>query len=191
MVSNVVGTSISRRASPRQCRDGAVAEFLRSPHFIATNWHHAADGSVLRAFRYAAPSVTTLFTPPQGHRICAPAGVPAVYLSSAEVYGAPRACLMNCDIRVPARHNARIEYALGNDLRGDDQQQPTARTARDIVRLSTSWVRGRSRRGFVMPTFVQQRTRRRRGGVRQWAATTCFMVGRYRELPAGAGRRSS
>jgi nucleoside-diphosphate-sugar epimerase len=90
--------------------------------------------------------------------VCAPGGVPLVYLSSAEVYGRSGALDESADARVPARYNARIEYALGKLTCEAMIVNSRQRGLRATIVRPFNVVGPRQNRagGFVMPTFVQQ-----------------------------------
>src|SRR5262249_46170824 len=89
---------------------------------------------------------------------CARAGTTLIYLSSAEVYGFSGVMSESDDLRLSAKYNARIEYALGKIT--SEAMILNAR-AGDIPRLvirpfNVAGARQSRSGGFVIPTFVQQ-----------------------------------
>ena len=89
---------------------------------------------------------------------CTTNAVPLVYLSSAEVFGRSGELSEATEIRVPARYNARIEYALGKLTCESMIVNSRSRGLRATIIRPFNVVGSRQSRdgGFVMPTFVQQ-----------------------------------
>jgi UDP-glucose 4-epimerase len=89
---------------------------------------------------------------------CLEKDIPLLYFSSAEVYGKSGVLSEDTDIRVPARPNVRIEYALGKLT--SEAMIANARThglrAVIIRPFNVVGPRQSSAGGFVMPSFVQQ-----------------------------------
>lgn len=84
--------------------------------------------------------------------------MPLVNFSSAEVYGRSGALREGADARIPARYNARIEYALGKLAAEAMCINSRARGLRSVVLRPFNVAGPRQSRfgGFVVPTFVQQ-----------------------------------
>lgn len=89
---------------------------------------------------------------------CIRAEVPLLNFSSAEVYGRSGVLVEGSDIRVPARYNARIEYALGKLTAEAMCVMSGERGLRTAVLrpFNVAGPRQSSDGGFVLPTFVQQ-----------------------------------
>lgn len=89
---------------------------------------------------------------------CVRADARLIYLSSAEVYGKSGTLDETADVRVPARYNARIEYALGKLTCEAMIANSRQRGLRATIVRPFNVVGPRQNRagGFVMPTFVQQ-----------------------------------
>ena len=90
--------------------------------------------------------------------ILAALDIPLVYFSSAEVYGKSGVLSETTDIRVPARWNVRLEYALGKLTSEAMIANARAHGLRAVVVRPFNVVgpRQSSAGGFVMPSFVQQ-----------------------------------
>lgn len=89
---------------------------------------------------------------------CARAGATLIYLSSAEVYGFSGVMSEADDLRLSAKYNARIEYALGK-LTSEAMilNARAGSTSRLVIRpFNVAGARQSRCGGFVIPTFVQQ-----------------------------------
>ncbi len=89
---------------------------------------------------------------------CTRRRLPLVYFSSAEVYGKSGPLREDDDIRVPARYNARIEYALAKLTCEAMVANSAWRGLRGIILRPFNLAGPRQSRagGFVLPTFVRQ-----------------------------------
>lgn len=91
-------------------------------------------------------------------RGCLAAGVPLVYVSSAEVYGRSGHLDESSELRIPPYYNARIEYALAKLTSEAMVLNSQVRGLRSVVIRPFNVAGAAQSRagGFVMPTFVQQ-----------------------------------
>ena len=89
-------------------------------------------------------------------RECAATGVRLVNISSSEVYGFSGEYVETDDLRVPDKHSARLEYAVGKIagehlLHGFEDLHFT-----NIRPFNVTGPRQTSAKGFVLPTFAEQ-----------------------------------
>jgi nucleoside-diphosphate-sugar epimerase len=163
MVSNVVEPEYftSRFASVR-VHVASVAEFFATPPPLARHdvvFHAASLVGPAGILAYAGTIGDDLVhATSKVANACVRSGTPLIYMSSAEVYGRNGVLEESADARVPARYNARIEYALGKLTCEAIIANSRLRGLRATVIRPFNVVGPRQNRagGFVMPTFVQQ-----------------------------------
>lgn len=84
------------------------------------------------------------------------AGCPLINISSSEVYGFSGTYRETDDLRVPAKHSPRLEYAVGK-MAAEHQVIGTPGLRSLTVRpFNVAGPRQTMSKGFVIPTFVEQ-----------------------------------
>lgn len=126
-----------------------------------------AVGILPLAGRMAAEIQRTTYAVAQA---CARRDVPLVNISTSEVYGTSGVYQETDDLRVPAKRNARLEYAAGK-LAAEFTVANTPGLRSVTVRpFNVAGPRQTIAKGFVLPTFVEQAL--------QGRAMTVFGTGR-------------
>jgi UDP-glucose 4-epimerase len=87
---------------------------------------------------------------------CASRGIPMLNISTSEVYGFSGEYRESDDLRVPDKHSARLEYAVGK-MAGEHAVHGFRNLAFTNIRpFNVTGPRQTSAKGFVLPTFVEQ-----------------------------------
>lgn len=87
---------------------------------------------------------------------CVELGIPLIYISSSEVYGFSGTYHESDDLRVPARLNTRLEYAVGKIAAEASVRLTPGLRSVTIRPFNVVGPRQRSGGGFVFPTFAEQ-----------------------------------
>ena len=163
LLSNVVDPSaLTSRYSSATVVESTIADYLASGVDISSH------DMLIHAASFVGPAAILQYQGTIGQeivsdtsriiRVCLEAGVPLVYLSSAEVYGKSGILREGSDIRVPPYYNARIEYALAK-LTSEAMVINSRNQGLEggVIRpFNVVGPRQSRAGGFVMPTFVQQ-----------------------------------
>lgn len=91
---------------------------------------------------------------------CGKLDVPLVNVSSSEVYGFSGVYRETDDLRVPAKHSPRLEYAAGK-LAAEHVVHGLCKRSVTIRPFNVAGPRQTQAKGFVIPTFVEQALRGR------------------------------
>ncbi|MET0499767.1 MAG: NAD-dependent epimerase/dehydratase family protein [Steroidobacteraceae bacterium] len=163
MVSNVVTPAhFTSRFPQARVHVTTVADFFAKPPALSREdlvFHAASLVGPAGILAYAGTIGADLVQSTSGVvNACVQSGAALVYMSSAEIYGRSGVLDETADARVPARYNARIEYALGKLTCESMIANSRQRGLRATIIRPFNVVGPRQNRagGFVMPTFVQQ-----------------------------------
>jgi nucleoside-diphosphate-sugar epimerase len=87
---------------------------------------------------------------------CASLGIPLLNISTSEVYGFSGEYAETDDLRVPDKHSARLEYAVGK-IAGEHLLHGFKDLRFTTIRpFNVTGPRQTAAKGFVLPTFVEQ-----------------------------------
>lgn len=88
--------------------------------------------------------------------VCAERGISMLNISTSEVYGRSGVYYETDDLIVPAKHNARLEYAVGKIAAEFIVKNRPELKSLTIRPFNVAGPRQTSAKGFAIPTFVEQ-----------------------------------
>lgn len=132
---------------------------VRDTHLYAPDAvvHCAAPVGAV-ALLYNQDSVTHEIVDVTKHvaHLCARESAPLVNISTSEVYGFSGEYVETDDLRVPDKHSARLEYAVGKIAGEHLLHGCPGLDFTNIRPFNVTGPRQTSAKGFVLPTFVEQ-----------------------------------